>query len=231
MKHWKLSLTIGLVAAALSTLVLSQFILSEGIAILIFLYFIVPIISFISGLLLSHRKGWLFLYPIFYTIFYLIFAWGLFTVMLSSDGFDWALAPLFASFAFIPALLGILIGGLMRQRGWLKHPLLIVIICLAICVISFCTNNTLYVYEPLKSPYLLIALPIIFALIGFATGFLDDKGYWVPVILSLFFYLIYSFMSGTWFSYYTVIYLALSYLFLFIGRFWKNRRADRPSKD
>jgi len=143
---------------------------------------------------------------------------------------DWSESAMIAGFAFYPTLIGSGLGGLMHYKGWLKHPILPILTCLALYFIAVYTYNA-FPYQIMgDAPKLLyLKIPIIFAIVGLATGFFDNKGYLLPFSLGFFFYVLYSIINGNWLSYLVLIYLALGYLALFLGRFWKNSRAKKQA--
>lgn len=126
-------------------------------------------------------------------------------------------------FTFFPAILGSILGGIAHRRNWLKHPILVPLICgIIFLMIAFTTIS--YENNWYHSLYLTLALSL--AGLRIAIGTLDNKGYLVPLILSLIFQSYYRFVFAA-LSPYTALYLLSGYSGLFIGRFWKHRRADK----
>ena len=235
MTKWKFSLILALIVSIVASLIAIPFLTAIGIAFIYFLYLVLPLISFSSALIISHRKGWNFYYPIFLPIFCaltdLLLSQVLHHIYGLFDYVDYELPLLIAILTFVPAIVGSLVGGLMHQKGWIRHPSLPILICLTIYFLALFTNNA-YPYDlQAEAPLLLYgANSGIFAIIGLAVGYWDKKGYLVPIILSLFFQIFFGFMHGDWLSYFTLIYLLVAYLFLFLGRFWQNSRADKRSQ-
>ena len=221
MSNWKFSIGMAILSTAFIVLISGPFFNAIGIASLIFIYLISPLLGFCSALLVAHRKGWLWLYPVALTIIYTL---AILAIIGSFSPIDIELTLLIAGFMLFPSLLATAIGGLAHQKKWLSHPILLPSICFVIFLIAIIVNKD-YANSFLntQSPLLLYGyLSAVFAIMGILLGVFDKKGYLTPMALGIFFQLVYGFMNANYTSHYIIIYLGVCYLCLFLSRYVKN---------
>lgn len=232
MLTWKKSLLSAILLNFIHIPLLFIFSRGNGMGLLIYLVLILPLVSFWSGLILCHRKGSLPTFPILYGIIFYLICYLFFLVLeLMSYGYqasDWVSFLPYFLLALIPSLLGSVLGGLAHKNGWLKQPFLLPAICLATFLIGIFTSNA-YPYDIMENAPLLLYLAnsVIFALVGLLLGLLAYKGFLVPLLLGGYFLLFSTFQTAVLQLKLVIIYMILSYLFLFLGRFLKNSRADK----
>lgn len=224
MKDWKYLIPRLLVI----TYCIAQFaLLHDGFGLFFGLYIYPLFLSFITGILISHRRGFQPLLPIFFTLFYAGFLAiiSYFTYkdlsMISLENFQLLLIVL------VPSAVGVAIGTLTHHKKWLQHPILLPVILISLFLIPLLVNASYSM--PLISPerpsyYLTIAIPGLLALVGLLVGYLDKKGYLVPLSLALVFALYYGFANAVWLNLYTPAYLLVGYAALFLGRLGQRKK-------
>lgn len=228
MWSWKKSLKYALLTSSLHIPVFFLFNGGNGMGIFIYLIILLPFLAFWSGLFVSHRKGLLLGFPIFYSlIFYLLY--NSFWIALAyfykyAVVNEWESSLIYLLFAFIPSFLGSIIGALCHKNGWLRHPLLLPMIAFSALLISIFTQNA-YPYNLMENaPALLyIANTVVFIVLGLLVGFMDGKGFLVPILLVAYFILLFTVQSSLLHFKLPIIYLLSSYLFLLIGRFFRKK--------
>lgn len=228
MKPWKLSTISGLLLAVVTSLLMIPFGSAIGIGLLIYLYLMIPIIGFCASLFLCHRKGWLWLFPVIFSLFHVLtFSIGE-AILSQSNSLDWSALLMIGGFAFFPTVLGTVIGGLMHQKGWLKQPLLVPFVCASLFLIALLVNNA---FVNPQAPLILYGyMSALFATMGVSLGLFDKKGYLTPLFLALYFEFLYGFMYADWLNLYLPLYLIISYTCLFMARFWVNSRAGHRAR-
>ncbi len=232
MLTWKKSLLSAILLNFIHIPLLFIFSRGNGMGLLIYLVLILPLVSFWSGLILCHRKGPLPTFPVLYGIIFYLICYLFFLVLeLMSYGYqasDWLSFLPYFLLSLIPSLLGSVLGGLAHKNGWLKQPFLLPAICLATFLIGIFTINA-YPYDIMENAplFLYLANSVIFVLVGLLLGLLDSKGFLVPPLLGGYFLLFSTFQTALLQLKLVIIYMILSYLFLFLGRFLKNSRADK----
>lgn len=217
-KHWKLELFITILAALIIPLIYLLF--SPFFGQILF----VPLIFGILPIFLIKRYKLLFCYPfgvsLVYTILLLILNW--------SWPLDWSLIPLAFGTILVPTSLGYIIAILSLEFLDPSHKWVIPIHCLSsILIVYVVVIHSLYISSNSLLANLSVYLFLPLTFIGTQTliSYLYPSNRLSPLVNALIFQISFGFTGRGYFSFFTILYLALAYatMYLVVTRIKKQQ--------